>query len=38
MEKLLSAAEAKEWAEQITEQLTKFHEQITRDYILSIQN
>jgi len=30
--------EVKEWAEQITEQLTKFHEQITRDYILSIQN
>lgn len=30
--------EVKEWAEQITAQLTKFHEQITRDYILSIQN
>lgn len=30
--------EVKEWAEQITEQLTKFHEQITRNYILSIQN
>lgn len=30
--------EVKEWAEQITEQLAKFHEQITRDYVLSIEN
>lgn len=30
--------EVKEWAEQITEQLTKFHERITRDYVLSIEN
>ena len=30
--------EVKEWAEQVMEQLTDFHEEITRDYVLSIQN
>lgn len=30
--------EVKEWAEQVMEQITAFHNQITRDYVLSIQN
>lgn len=30
--------EVKEWAEQVMEQITNFHSQITRDYVLSIQN
>lgn len=30
--------EVKEWAEDVMHQITCFHEQITRDYILSVQN
>lgn len=30
--------EVKEWAEQIMMQITNFHKEITRDYVLSIQN
>lgn len=30
--------EVKEWAEDVMRQITLFHEQITRDYILSVQN
>ncbi len=30
--------EVKEWAEQVMMQLTNFHKDITRDYVLSIQN
>ena len=30
--------EVKEWAESVMAQLTEFHKQITRDYVLSIQN
>ena len=30
--------EVKEWAEQVMEQITEFHRDITRDYVLSIQN
>ena len=30
--------EVKAWAESVTEEITKIHEQITRNYILSIKN
>lgn len=30
--------EVKEWAEEIMKQITKFHRQITREYVLSIEN
>ena len=30
--------EVKEWAEQVMKQITEFHKEITRDYVLSIQN
>ena len=30
--------EVKEWAEQVMAQITEFHKEITRDYVLSIQN
>lgn len=30
--------EVKEWAEQVMTQITEFHKDITRDYVLSIQN
>lgn len=30
--------EVKEWAEQVMMQITNFHKEITRDYVLSIQN
>lgn len=30
--------EVKEWAESVMEQITKFHSQITRDYVLTIDN
>lgn len=30
--------EVKEWAEQVMKQITEFHKDITRDYVLSIQN
>ena len=30
--------EVKEWAEEVMSQITKLHEQITRDYVLSIEN
>ena len=30
--------EVKDWAESVMSQLTEFHKQITRDYVLSIQN
>ena len=30
--------EVKEWAEQVMKQITDFHKEITRDYVLSIQN
>lgn len=30
--------EVKQWAEMVTKQITNFHNQITRDYILSIEN
>ena len=30
--------EVKEWAEEITKQITAMHKQITREYILSIEN
>lgn len=30
--------EVKQWAEAVTEQIGKYHKQITRDYILSIEN
>ena len=30
--------EVKEWAEQVMLQVTNFHKEITREYVLSIQN
>lgn len=30
--------EVKEWAEQVMKQITEYHKEITRDYVLSIQN
>ena len=30
--------EVKEWAEEVMKQITKMHEQITRDYVLTIEN
>ena len=30
--------EVKEWAESVMKQITEFHNQITRDYVLSIEN
>lgn len=30
--------EVKEWAEMVMQQITNYHEQITRDYVLSIEN
>ena len=30
--------EVKEWAEEVTKQITNMHKQITRDYVLSIEN
>ena len=30
--------EVKEWAEEVMKQISDFHDQITREYVLSIEN